>query len=403
MPTIQVKHNRKTYEFLQKTQKRHNILYGSAGAGKSWSMAQFLLLEKLYKERDIRILVTMKTRPALKKAAWLLINDLLLKYEMPGYDLNRSDLTVTVGNNQMFFVPLDDPAKLKSFERINYIWAEEASTLTKQDYLQLGLRCRGHNPNGHNQLFFTFNPVDEQSFLKEITDNPGPKTAVNHSTYKDNGFLDQDYIEEIEALEQQDKTYWKIYGLGIWATPENIIFTKWDVVVAFPEDCKEIKYGLDFGYNKPSALLKVGLKGEEDAYLQELLYQTKLTNQDLIEKLKEKIAPEHRQRVMRADSAEPARIQEIYDAGFNVHPCTKGKDSVKMSIDRMKRYNLHWTEDSVNGISEIRGYKWKEDKEGKPTDEPVDFRNHLIDGGRYSLGEVPEVQEEMIILGSYQV
>jgi len=55
------------------------------------------------------MLITMKTRPALKKAAWLLMNDLIKKYDLPGCVPNKSDLTLTVGNNQMFFVPLDDP------------------------------------------------------------------------------------------------------------------------------------------------------------------------------------------------------------------------------------------------------------------------------------------------------
>jgi len=106
-------------------------------------------------------------------------------------------------------------------------------------------------------------------------------------------------------------------------------------------------------------------------------------------------------KVVRADAAEPARIQEIYDAGFNVHPCTKGKDSVKMSIDRMKRYQMHITADSVDLLDEIRRYKWKEDKEGNATEDPVAFRNHLMDCARYTLGEAPAVQEEMVVLGEY--
>jgi len=401
MESVKAKVNRKNYEFLKKSDKRVNLLYGSAGSGKSWAIAQFLLFEKMYKEKDIRILVTRKTRPAIKKSCWLLINDLLKKYNLPITDKNKSDLTITVGNNQMFFVPLDDPEKLKSFEKINYVWGEEATELKRNDFLQLGIRCRGANPNGTNKLYFSFNPIDEQGFLKPITDNPPENTAVRHSTYKDNiDFLEDDYIEELEGLINQDATYYKIYTLGIWASPENIIYKNWDTVEEFPENCDEIGYGLDFGYNHPTVLMKIGMRDNE-VYEEELLYQTKLTNTDLIEKLKLLIP--NKNKAIIGDCSEPQRIQEIANAGFNIFPCTKGKDSVKIGIDRVKRFKIHITKGSVNHIKEKQGYKWKQDKNGNVLDEPVKFKDDSQDAERYYLGEVP-VEEPMVIrIGEVQL
>lgn len=392
---IEVKHNRKTYSFLEKTKKRVNILYGSAGSGKSWSIAQFLLLEKLYKEHNIRILVTRKTRPALKKSAWLLMNDLIRKHELPGCVINKSDLTLTVGRNQMFFTSIDDPEKLKSFEKINIIWAEEATELTRDDYLQLNIRCRGENKNGINQLFFSFNPVDDQGFLKSITDNPPDNTAVNHSTYLDNPFLEPDYIKELEGLKKIDVTYWKIYGQGIWASPENIIYKNWDLVDEFPESCDETGYGLDFGFNNPTALPKIGERDKE-IYIDELIYESKLTNTDLIEKMKPLIPNKDKEVI--ADCAEPQRIEEIANAGFNIYPCSKGKGSVKIGIDRVKRLKLHITKRSANIIKEIQGYKWKEDRNGNVLDEPVPFRDHAMDAIRYYLGRVGDNEPEIRLI-----
>ena len=380
---IEVEHAEHCYRFLKETKKRVNLLYGGAGSAKSWSVAQFLLLEKMYKEQNIRILVTRKTRPALKKSAWLLVNDLIKKYDLPGCVPNKSDLTLTIGNNQMFFIPLDDPEKLKSIEKINYIWGEEATENTRDDYLQLGLRCRGENKNGINQLFFSFNPIDELGFLKAITDNPPDNTAVQHSTYKDNPFLDDDYIKEIENLQTQDLTYWKIYGQGIWASPENIIYKNWDIVDEFPEGCDKIGYGLDFGFNNPTALPIIGEKDQE-IYIDETLYESGLTNTDLIERLKDLIKNKSDEII--ADCAEPQRIEEIDSAGFNVFACIKGKGSVKIGIDRVKRKKLHITKRSTNIIKEIRGYKWREDRHGNVLDEPVPFRDHSMDAIRYYLG-----------------
>jgi len=120
--------NPKTYNFLRDCKKRKLHEFGGAGSGKSWSIAQFLIVEKMLNEHDIRIVVTRKTGPALMKSAWLLIRDLLKKYEIP-YSENITDRLITIGSNEMYFVSLDDPEKLKSFEKINYFWAEEATEL----------------------------------------------------------------------------------------------------------------------------------------------------------------------------------------------------------------------------------------------------------------------------------
>jgi len=400
MRRIEVQHNRKTYEFLLQSDKRINLMFGGAGSGKSTSLAQFFLLEKLYKEHNIRILITRKTRPALKKSCWLLMNDLLTKYDLPGHIINKTDLIITVGNNQAFFTSLDDVEKIKSFEKINYIWCEEATENSKDDFIQLGLRCRGANPNGTNKLYFSFNPIDEQSFLKEKVENPDKNTAVNHSTYLDNRFVEQDYIDVLTGLENEDITYYKIYNKGIWASPENIIYKNWDTVEEFPENCDEIGYGLDFGYNHPTVLMKIGMRDNE-VYEEELLYQTKLTNTDLIEELKLLIP--NKNKVIIADCSEPQRIQEIANAGFNIFPCTKGKDSVKIGIDRVKRFKIHITKGSVNHIKEKQGYKWKQDKNGNVLDEPVKFKDDSQDAERYYLGEVSMEEPMVIRIGEVQL
>jgi hypothetical protein len=66
--------------------------------------------------------------------------------------------------------------------------------------------------------------------------------------------------------------------------------------------------------------------------------------------------------------------------GFNIHGANKGKDSIQNSIDILKRYKLHVLRGSVNLIKELNSYKWKQDKNGNPLNEPVDFQNHCFVG-----------------------
>ena len=67
------------------------------------------------------------------------------------------------------------------------------------------------------------------------------------------------------------------------------------------------------------------------------------------------------------------------------YPADKEKNSVKDGIDFIKRHKLHITNDSINLLREITGYKWKQDKDGNVLDEPVKFKDHLLDAMRYAI------------------
>ena len=362
--------------FLENENSEILLLYGGAGSGKSYSTAIWLL-EKALKERNKRFLITRKTLPSLKVSCLQLFRELLSKYNL-SYEFNKSELEMVINTNQILFKSLDNADKIKSAE-FNYIWAEEATELTHQDYLQLRLRLRRKN-DLNNQIITTFNPIDQFHWLKtKVLDRE--KVSSFQSNYKMNPFLSREYIEQLEGLAEVDENYYRIYALGEWGVLKNLIYSNWDVVNKMPEDYDEVIYGLDFGYVNPTVLLEIRIK-ENEIWVKEIIYQSHLTNAELIDLLKEKI---DRNVSIYADSAEPQRIEEIYQAGFNVYPSEK---NVQFGINRVKQYKLHILEDSVNLIKEIRSYKWKEDKEGRILEEPVKFNDHAMDAMRYALASL---------------
>ncbi len=362
--------------FLENENSEILLLYGGAGSGKSYSTAIWLL-EKALKERNKRFLITRKTLPSLKVSCLQLFRELLSKYNL-SYEFNKSELEMVINTNQILFKSLDNADKIKSAE-FNYIWAEEATELTHQDYLQLRLRLRRKNDLS-NQIITTFNPIDQFHWLKtKVLDRE--KVSSFQSNYKMNPFLSREYIEQLEGLAEVDENYYRIYALGEWGVLKNLIYSNWDVVDRIPEDYDEIVCGLDFGYVHPTALIEVRIK-ENEAWARELIYQSHLTNNDLIENMKGKV---DKGTPIYADSAEPQRIQEIYRAGFNIYPAEK---SVSFGINRVKQYKIHALSDSVNLIKELRSYKWREDKEGKILEEPVKFNDHAMDAMRYALVSV---------------
>ena len=370
---------KKIYKWLRK-HKRYKtvILYGGAGAGKSYTLAHFLLFDIAMRLADKRILITRKTNPSLRLTTYRLFLDLLSNYQIP-HELIRSEQTIILPNGtQIIFRGMDDPEKVKSAE-FNYIWMEEATEFTFQDYQILRMRLRRATSH-KNQIFLTFNPVSPQSWIySEFFEKDHWGVAKLQVTYKDNPFLDDDYKAILEGLREEDETLYKIYTLGEFATPVNLIYTNWTVSDDIPEGFDEIIYGVDFGYNNPTAVLKIGIK-DRDVYVLDEIYRTKMTNADLIEALKDFV--HDRSALMYCDSAEPNRIEELYRAGFNAHPSDK---SVKDGIDFVKRHKIVLSSKCVNTIKELKNYKWKEDKNGNILDEPVKFMNHACDALRYAV------------------
>ncbi len=370
--------------FLENENSEILLLYGGAGSGKSYSTAIWLL-EKALKERNKRFLITRKTLPSLKVSCLQLFRELLSKYNL-SYEFNKSELEMVINTNQILFKSLDNADKIKSAE-FNYIWAEEATELTHQDYLQLRLRLRRKN-DLNNQIITTFNPIDQFHWLKtKVLDRE--KVSSFQSNYKMNPFLSREYIEQLEGLAEVDENYYRIYALGEWGVLKNLIYSNWDTVTVLPEDYDEIIYGLDFGYINPTVLVEIRLK-ENEAWVQELIYQSRLTNSDLIELLKMKV---DKNAQIYADSSEPQRIDEIYKAGFNIYPANK---DIKFGINKVKEYKLHILEDSTNTIKEIRSYKWREDKEGRILEEPVKFNDHAMDAMRYALASIHKQSEVLM-------
>jgi phage terminase large subunit len=137
-------------------------------------------------------------------------------------------------------------------------------------------------------------------------------------------------------------------------------------------------YGLDFGYNHPAALVKVEHYDGVN-YVQELIYQSKLTLTELIEKIKYHIrdlSPIY------ADAAEPKSIEEIFRAGINIKPASK---DVWAGILKVKSFPLVVTDNSKNLKNELSSYKWKKDKNDNIIEEPIKANDDALDATRYAI------------------
>lgn len=350
---------------------------GGSRSSKSHSIRQ-LFIQRLTKEKNKNFLITRKTTPALKNTEYREFIKMLKDLGYYRYCIhNKSDKTIEYlpNNNYLLFTSIDIPSKILSTEW-NYIWMEEATEFTYDDYMMLKLRLSGPN-NKRNQLFMSFNPRDAFSWVKlEVLEKEQDVEEIV-STYKDNPFLPQQYIELIEATRTTNPQYWKIFGEGEWGILEHIIYSNWEQTDEWPTPEKTI-WGCDFGYKVPTAVVEIRLK-EDNIYLRQKLYKTDMTNEDLIAWMLKNLPPGA---LVYCDSAEPARITEMKRRGIEARPADK---SVKDGIDFVKRFDLKIHSSSIDLINEIRAYTNKLDSSGNAIDEPVKMNDHLMDAMRYGI------------------
>ena len=249
----------------------------------------------------------------------------------------------------------------------DYLFINEAQGITYDIFNELYMRTR-------KQVYIDYNPNAEFWVHENLIGTEGVKLFI--SDHRHNPFVAQKIRDKIEGLRFKDMELFKVYARGMTGKIEGLVFRNFDIVDEIPLGAELIGAGMDFGFtNDPTTFIKV-YRYNNELYLNELLYQTGLTNSDIIKKLQTLGIDRHISIV--ADSAEPKSIEDLRRAGFNIEGANKGPDSIRNSIDTLKQFKINITRTSVNAIKEFRSYKWIEG-----TNTPVDFNNHIIDSFRY--------------------
>ena len=361
----------KVYKHLQKSDKRITIEQGGTRSGKTYNILMWIIFEYTYQHTDKVITICRKTFPSLRASVMRDFMEILRIHDIYIEELhNKSNHEYHLNGNLVEFISLDQPQKIRGRKR-NLLFINEANELFFEDWQQLVFRTDG-------KIILDYNPSESFHWIYDKV-IPRDDSDFYQTTYKDNKFLDPVIIQEIERLRGTDEDYWRIYGLGERGMSRATIF---QFQIAEEAKGQVVAYGLDFGFtNDPTALIKV-YKDGDNLYLEEKLYHTNLTNQDISQKLTELGMTRYDE--IWADSAEPKSIEELHRMGWNVKPTAKGADSIMAGIDILKRHKLHIVKGSPNLTKELQNYKWQEDKNGNLLNRPIDAFNHLVDAMRYA-------------------
>lgn len=394
------------------------LVTGGRGSGKSFGLSAFIerLTFELGRKEDGETVNhnVLYTRYTMVSAGMSVIPEFMEKVELDGtagyFHATKSDVVNTRTGAHIMFRGIrtssgNQTAKLKSIHGITTFVVDEAEEWTSErefETIMYSIRQQGIQ----NRIIIIMNPTDSNHFIYQryirdthkevlydgvpVQISTHPDVLHIHTSYLDNiGHLSEEFIKSAQAMRVENPERYAHVFMGRWTdVAEGAVFKKWGVVDKFPEECKKVAYGMDFGYSHdPTAIVKCGVVGNR-LYLQEVCYKTEMLASDIIKELRSAHAGEYAAKVI-CDSADPRLIQEIANGGILIYPVLKGGGSIMAGITKMLDMEIFVTRDSLNLQDELRNYTWDRDKDGNYINQPIDAHNHLLDSSRYyCLGEL---------------
>ncbi|CAB4154466.1 XtmB Phage terminase large subunit [uncultured Caudovirales phage] len=346
---------------------RFIINQGGTRSSKTYSIIQLLIYYCLTsKNKNVSIIrMSLPTiRGSVLKDFVEVMTDLKL------YDESHHNKTDNVyrfiTGSKISFISTDEPQKLRG-KKHDVIFINEANEIPFEAFVQLNIRTL-------SKVIIDFNP-SEESWINDLMIREVDKTILIKSTYKDNTFLNKSQVKEIEALINVDENYYRIYCLGEFPITNKRVYTHFNI-----SDVKGnlVCYGIDFGYNHPTALVAM-YEYDDEYYFDEIIYESFLTSNDLLKLMNEKqISKDVR---IYCDYARPEIMQDLSRAKYRSYKANK---EVADGIMTMKSKKINITPTSKNLLSEYKLYSWKENNSGI-SDEPIKLNDDGMDAMRYAL------------------
>jgi phage terminase large subunit len=377
-------------DYIQDWNHYEYFLLGSYGSSKSFNTAIKLILKSIQEKR--KILVVRKVFATLKDSCYEDLKEAISFLELDDYFLiNKSPLQITckITGSIFLFRGMDDKAKIKSIKDISLCWIEE-NEVTIDDYKELKDRMRVLGIKPH--IIITTNPTTREHwcynrFIIEegITEDDLYQQRIishnniyfHHSTYKDNCFLNPDWIRNLEAEKNELLRNIKVYGR--FGTVGFKVFTNVSVIDAIDVAGDEYN-GLDFGFSVSYNALVEMIVRNKDLYITNEWYSKNNLNSEIIEHIK------HCKEKIIADGSEPKTIEEMKRAGVNIEG-TGDKEMVKEGIRKLQQFdNIFIFSHCKNAIREFTTLEHpKDDKTGLFDENKYNIDPHTVDAARYGL------------------
>lgn len=364
------------------TDKRFILHIGGSRSGKTYSILQYIMLY-CFKNQNKTITIARKTFPSLRLGAYKEFIEMLKEYEVYETEAhNKTNNYYVLNSNTIQFLSIDQSQKLRGLKH-DLVFIDEVNEITKEEADQLFMRT-------NDKIIMAQNPSDALHWSLKYQAHED--CLYLHSTYKNNSFLPQSIVNQIESYKETDWDQWLVFGLGQPSKNNELVYNQYefwhsdDELYTTDENGKrhnlyeEVLYGIDWGWNHPTALVQIWIDTNyKRVWLKEIIHESYLTTDDLIAKMNS--LGVDKSLLMYGDSAEPKTIESLRRAGFNISSSNK---EVKQGIDCVKSFKLYIHSASTKTQEELRRYKWKMNGEMK-TDEPIKLFDDALCAARYAI------------------
>lgn len=201
--------------------KRHKVLWGGRGAGRSWGVARALLL--IGTSKVIRVLCVRELQNSISESVHKLLSDQISSLGLDNfYDVQVGKIVGRNGTSFAFEGIKNNTSKIKSYEGIDYCWVEEGNKVSRASWEVLipTIRTEG------SEIWITFNPELESDYTyKRFVKEPSGEFVANLAnglettesfvikmTWKDNPWFPSVLRTELEDLKKRDEDAY----LNVW-------------------------------------------------------------------------------------------------------------------------------------------------------------------------------------------
>ena len=372
----------KNVDALESGKYRYIINQGGSSSSKTFSILQILTHFANTHEKII-IDIASESVPHLKRGV---LRDLPVIFEQFGLNfdlmLNRSDNYITFPNGaRINLIALDNPGKARGSRR-DILFINEANLIPYETAQQLFIRT-------HETIFIDYNPTQAFWVHNEIIPQNPDKSLLIKSTYKDNQYLPQAEINELESRRGDgNNNFWRVYGLGELGVAEGLVFENVTARTITDEEINTFDYvyqGIDWGYIHPFVFVKCYYDNNlNKLYVYDEIYQSRLSLADTMKLVREKQDESHD---IIADSANPQSIGDFWENGFYIYPANKGAGSrdfgyrflqsmAEIIIDPVRCPNI---------LKEFQTMEYLKDKDGKYINDYPKINDDGIDAIKYAL------------------
>lgn len=183
--------------------KRYKVVYGGRGSGKSWSIAQLLVLKAF--QEPTRILCAREIQRSISDSVLQLLNDTIERMGLRQYfDVQKTQIIGTNGSRFIFEGLRSNITKIKSMEGLDIVWTEESESITYSSWETLipTLRKKG------SEIWVSFNPNDEMDdTYQRFVVNPPPDDYIYSCkvNYNNNPFFPPELEKERLLLKEKNE------------------------------------------------------------------------------------------------------------------------------------------------------------------------------------------------------